>query len=27
MTKANRALVTALRLAPEQVDFVAGNAD
>ncbi|TPL86072.1 GNAT family N-acetyltransferase [Mesorhizobium sp. B2-3-12] len=27
VTKANRALVTALRLAPEQVDFVAGNAD
>ncbi|TGV77728.1 GNAT family N-acetyltransferase, partial [Mesorhizobium sp. M00.F.Ca.ET.158.01.1.1] len=26
MTKANRAMVTALRLAPEQVDFVAGNA-
>ncbi|UDL86996.1 GNAT family N-acetyltransferase [Mesorhizobium sp. PAMC28654] len=27
VTKANRALVTALELAPEQTDFVAGNAD
>jgi len=26
VTPANRALVTALRLAPEQMDFVAGNA-
>ncbi|RUU77769.1 GNAT family N-acetyltransferase, partial [Mesorhizobium sp. M7A.T.Ca.TU.009.01.3.1] len=27
VTEANRALVTALELAPEQRDFVAGNAD
>ncbi|WP_246682263.1 GNAT family N-acetyltransferase [Mesorhizobium sp. B3-2-1] len=27
VTKANRALVTALQLAPEQMDFVASNAD
>ncbi|MBZ9797634.1 GNAT family N-acetyltransferase [Mesorhizobium sp. ES1-4] len=27
VTKANRTLVTALRLAPEQMDFVASNAD
>jgi diamine N-acetyltransferase len=27
VTKANRALVTALELAPEQMDLVAGNAD
>ncbi|TPN43713.1 GNAT family N-acetyltransferase [Mesorhizobium sp. B1-1-9] len=27
VTRANRALVTSLRLAPEQIDFVAGNAD
>ncbi|WP_246093762.1 MULTISPECIES: GNAT family N-acetyltransferase [Mesorhizobium] len=27
MTEANRALVAALELAPDQMDFVAGNAD
>ncbi|MET2829586.1 GNAT family N-acetyltransferase [Mesorhizobium shangrilense] len=27
VTRANRALVTALQLAPEQMDLVAGNAD
>lgn len=27
VTRANRALVTALELAPEQMDFVAGNAE